>query len=145
LATAFIRGIGYRGIVDLDWRFDSRDGQYKLLDFNPRVGANFGMFETDTGIDVVRAMHLDLTGRPIPDGTMNEGQSLIVEHLDIASRLAARRERQPNASKAERGKTRFSWLALDDPLPVTAAAALSGRLAVAKLGTTFHRRGGRRA
>ena len=36
-----LKAIGYAGIVDLDYRFDKRDGQYKLLDFNPRIGANF--------------------------------------------------------------------------------------------------------
>ena len=29
-----------------------RDGEYKLLDFNPRVGAQFRLFETADGIDV---------------------------------------------------------------------------------------------
>jgi hypothetical protein len=24
--------------MDLDYRFDKRDGQHKLLDFNPRIG-----------------------------------------------------------------------------------------------------------
>jgi hypothetical protein len=30
------------------------------LDFNPRVGAQFRLFEDDAGSDVVRALHLDL-------------------------------------------------------------------------------------
>ena len=38
LSTELCRNLGYRGIVDLDWRLDVRDGRYKLLDFNPRVG-----------------------------------------------------------------------------------------------------------
>ncbi|GAA1357134.1 hypothetical protein GCM10009612_24680 [Streptomyces beijiangensis] len=38
LAAQFIKQIGFSGVVDLDLRFDRRDGQYKLLDFNPRMG-----------------------------------------------------------------------------------------------------------
>ncbi|MHA6764289.1 carboxylate--amine ligase [Streptacidiphilus sp. PAMC 29251] len=38
-AAEFCRRIGYRGVADLDWRLDRRDGQYKLVDFNPRTGA----------------------------------------------------------------------------------------------------------
>src|SRR6266566_2494689 len=40
-AEAMLKVIGFCGIVDLDYRRDERDGRYKLLDFNPRVGANF--------------------------------------------------------------------------------------------------------
>lgn len=66
LAKLFCAQVGYRGIFDIDWRLGQRTGRYYLLDFNPRVGAQFRMFEDDAGIDVVRAMHLDLSGRPIP-------------------------------------------------------------------------------
>ena len=38
MAERFCEQIGFHGIADLDWRFDRRDGQYKLVDFNPRVG-----------------------------------------------------------------------------------------------------------
>ena len=66
LTASLCRSTGLRGIAALDWRMDLRDGRYYLLDFNPRVGMNFRLFETSDGLDVVRAMHLDLTGRPLP-------------------------------------------------------------------------------
>ncbi len=43
IARLFVR-LGYRGIADLDLRQDPRDGSYKLLDFNPRLGAQFRLF-----------------------------------------------------------------------------------------------------
>ncbi len=73
LAARFIKQIGFTGIIDLDLRFDRRDGQYKLLDFNPRMGAQFRLFESESGVDVVRAMHLDLTGRTVPKGNSAPG------------------------------------------------------------------------
>ncbi|WP_406288150.1 ATP-grasp domain-containing protein [Embleya sp. NBC_00896] len=84
------RAIGYRGPADLDWRLDLRDGRYKLVDFNPRLGAQFRMFETGCGLDVVRALHLDLTGRPIPAGAQREGRRYVAEHLDVAAFAAYR-------------------------------------------------------
>ena len=60
-----LKAIAYSGIMDIDYRLDKRDGRYKLLDFNPRIGANFRMFEDRAGMDVVRALHLDLTGRSV--------------------------------------------------------------------------------
>ena len=47
--TGLLAALGFRGIVDLDLRFDPRDGQYKLLDFNPRLGAQFRLFEDTAG------------------------------------------------------------------------------------------------
>jgi D-aspartate ligase len=72
----------YSGIVDLDLRFDTRDGQYKLLDFNPRLGAQFRLFEDTSGVDVVRAAYLDLTGQPIPEGKLVVGRRFLVENCD---------------------------------------------------------------
>ena len=37
LARRFLGQVGYRGIVDLGFRFDARDQRYKLLDVNPRI------------------------------------------------------------------------------------------------------------
>src|SRR6201999_2180009 len=65
-ATRFLRRAGYRGVIDLDLRIDPRDGEAKLLDANPRFGAQFRMFRGDRGVDVAVAAHLDLTGRPVP-------------------------------------------------------------------------------
>lgn len=73
IAARFIKQIGFSGVIDLDLRFDRRDGRYKLLDFNPRMGAQFRLFENEAGIDVVRAMHLDLTGRAVPEGNSSPG------------------------------------------------------------------------
>jgi len=86
-AEKLLRSVEYSGIMDIDYRLDGRDGQYKLLDFNPRIGANFRMFEQESGLDVVRAQHLDLTGRPLPDSPMVEGRKLVVEPYDAAASL----------------------------------------------------------
>ncbi|MFH9981254.1 ATP-grasp domain-containing protein [Streptomyces sp. NPDC017179] len=118
LAARFIKQIGFTGIVDLDLRFDRRDGQYKLLDFNPRMGAQFRLFESDSGVDVVRAMHLDLTGRPVPEGEQRTGHRYVVENIDLPALLAYRRSgyTTPHAPARASG-TELAWLAGDDPLP----------------------------
>jgi predicted ATP-grasp superfamily ATP-dependent carboligase len=127
------RAVGYRGIADLDWRLDLRDGRYKLVDFNPRLGAQFRMFETAGGLDVLRALHLDLTGRPIPAAGQREGRRYVAEHLDVAAFAAYRGRvglaRRP-ATAPGRGGVEAAWLAYDDPLPaaVTAVRALGPAL-----------------
>ncbi|NED71106.1 ATP-grasp domain-containing protein [Streptomyces sp. SID9944] len=118
LAARFVKEIGFTGIVDLDLRFDRRDGQYKLLDFNPRMGAQFRLFESGAGVDVVRAMHLDLTGRPVPEGEQRAGHRFVVENIDLPALLAYRRSgyTTPHAPARASG-TELAWLAGDDPLP----------------------------
>ncbi|MEU0024996.1 ATP-grasp domain-containing protein [Streptomyces sp. NPDC006335] len=118
LAARFVKQIGYTGIIDLDLRFDRRDGQYKLLDFNPRMGAQFRLFESESGVDVVRAMHLDLTGRAVPEGEQRAGHRYVVENIDLPALLAYRRSgyTTPHAPTRPSG-TELAWFAGDDPLP----------------------------
>lgn len=80
--TGLLGTIGFRGIVDLDLRLDPRDGQYKLLDFNPRLGAQFRLFEDTAGLDVARAAYLDLTGQPMAGHGMVTGRRFLVENYD---------------------------------------------------------------
>jgi predicted ATP-grasp superfamily ATP-dependent carboligase len=121
LSVGLCRDIGYRGVADLDWRFDRRDGQYKLVDFNPRMGAQFKMFETESGLDVLRAMHLDLTGREVPWARPALGKGIRIEHLDLPSAFAYRRSHATAPKGAEIGpRAERAWLAADDPLPFLA-------------------------
>lgn len=124
-ASEFCRKLDYRGAADLDWRLDVRDGHYKLLDFNPRTGAQFRVFENERGVDVVRAMHLDLTGRPIPMAPQREPRTFVVGQLDLPSALcAAWRERRlpPGLLLGEllSRDVERAWLCRDDPLPAAA-------------------------
>ncbi|MEU3746795.1 MULTISPECIES: ATP-grasp domain-containing protein [Streptomyces] len=123
LAADLCRRIGYSGAADLDWRYDRRDERYKLVDFNPRTGAQFRLFENVAGVDVVRAMHLDLTGRDVPQGPQVDGRVFVAGQLDLPSVLAWLREehRLPSAllpgPEAER-----AWLSREDPLPAAVEA-----------------------
>lgn len=118
LAGQFCKSVGFQGIADLDWRYDRRDGRYKLLDFNPRMGAQFRLFESAAGIDVVRAQHLDLTGQDIPRAPQREAHRFIVENIDLPALLAYRRSgyTTPHAPARASG-TELAWLARDDLKP----------------------------
>jgi predicted ATP-grasp superfamily ATP-dependent carboligase len=117
--------LGYQGILDLDFRLDPVAGTYHLLDFNPRPGAQFRLFTDRAGLDVVRALHLDLTGRPVPATAPAPGRVLRVENYALLSALTApggrpgRARRQPLYVRAPRaGET--AWFAADDPAPFLA-------------------------
>jgi D-aspartate ligase len=130
------REVGYRGVIDIGFRYDERDGLYKLLDVNPRVGATFRLFvDRDTGMDVVRALYLDLTGQPVPAGRTPVGRKWLLDPWDVKSCLTYRRDGRLTLrgwARAYRGVEELAWLAKDDPLPFL---ALAGHVAAKR----FHR------
>ncbi|MEU3313295.1 ATP-grasp domain-containing protein [Streptomyces sp. NPDC006662] len=81
--------LGYEGILDLDFRRDER-GTFRLVDFNPRPGAQFRLFTDDTGLDVVRAMYLDLTHQHVPQRTGGPGRVFVTENYALLATLRTR-------------------------------------------------------
>ncbi len=112
--------LGFQGICNLDYRWDPRDGQYKLLSFNPRLGAQFRLFSDGAGIDVVVASHLDLTGRPISSGAPLTGRRLLVENYEPGAALSHRRIGELNLVSwvtSLRQVDEMAWFARDDLAP----------------------------
>ncbi|MEU5218797.1 ATP-grasp domain-containing protein [Streptomyces sp. NPDC020807] len=120
-ARELLDALGYRGVCDLDFRLDRSTGAYHLLDFNPRPGAQFRLFTDAEGLDVVRAAHLDLTGRAVPPHSPAYGRRFVVENYAALSLLASPRPRPPAVSDAPgRRRTERAWFAVDDPAPAFA-------------------------
>lgn len=116
----FMKAIGYRGILDIGYRFDTRDGQYKVLDVNPRIGCTFRLFTAVNGMDVARAFYLDMTGRPVPTAPGAEGRKWIVEDFDLFSALRGHLDGTLTLKgwvESLRGVQETACFALDDPLP----------------------------
>ncbi|WP_424213282.1 ATP-grasp domain-containing protein [Streptomyces sp. BI20] len=80
------RLLRYQGILDLDFRRDER-GAFRLVDFNPRPGAQFRLFTEDGGLDVVRALYLDLTGQRVPAPSGGPGRRFVAENYALMSRV----------------------------------------------------------
>ena len=66
IAERFCRRSASAGSPTLTGGWTSGMASTSWLTFNPRVGNQFRLFETEKGIDVVRALYLDLTGRTCP-------------------------------------------------------------------------------
>ena len=117
---ALLRTIAYSGILDLDYRLDKRDGKYRLLDFNPRIGAQFRLFEDHSGIDVARALYLDLTGIRVPSSRPLEARSFIVEPYDLLASFSYFRQGRLTLREwwlSLKGTAELAWFSRDDPLP----------------------------
>ncbi|MFF7811974.1 ATP-grasp domain-containing protein [Streptomyces sp. NPDC007945] len=120
LARGLLEALGHRGVCDLDFRLDRDTGAYHLLDFNPRPGAQFRLFSDHQGLDVVRALHLDLTDRPVPPLSPAYGRRFVVENYAALSLLASPRRRYAPEPGTARQPAERAWCAADDPAPALA-------------------------
>ncbi len=120
MTARFMKAIGYEGILDIGYRRDARDGQYKVLDVNPRIGCTFRLFAGTGGMDVARVLYLDLTGQPVPASGPFPGRKWMVEDFDLISALRLWREGAITWSewrKSFDGVEESACFAMDDPLP----------------------------
>jgi len=130
-AVGFLQALGYQGIVDMGFRFDRRTGEYNLLDVNPRIGGAFRLFVDTNGLDVAKALYLDLTNQEVHAGPPSEGRRWLKEDSDMVAFRQYRRLNEISLGSwlrslrgVEEGAT-FSWR---DPMPfVGTFAQLAGQ------------------
>ena len=129
----FMKAVGYQGILDIGYRLDPRDGQYKVLDINPRVGQAFRLFVAENDHDVVKALYLDLTGQPQPPSVPREGRRWLIEDYDLISSLHYFQEgtlRPWEWLRSFRGVQEGAWFSWRDPAPLMLMSKRLGRRAV---------------
>ncbi|MBI3005430.1 MAG: carboxylate--amine ligase [Ignavibacteriales bacterium] len=137
LTKRFMKAINYRGILDIGFRYDWRDGQYKVLDVNPRIGATFRLFVGENGMDVVRALYLDLTGQTVPSSAQREGRKWIVEDKDILSTYHYLREGKLTVKewfRSMKGIEEAGYFSIDDLRPFLAMVASHLRKMLIRIG-----------
>ena len=118
--VTFMKAIGYKGILDIGYRYDPRDGQYKVLDINPRVGQAFRIFVSQDDTDVIKTLYRHMTGKPTTLVKRREGRRWVIENYDLESSLDYWREGTltikmwlTSFRKLEEG----AWFCLKDPMP----------------------------
>lgn len=123
-----LEGLGHRGIFSAEFKYDDRDGLFKLLEVNSRPWW-FVEFASLCGADVCRLAVLDALGLPVPDaGPYRVGRRFVHLGLDFRAFLHLRGEGRLGAlswlrSVAGASGTIFRW---KDPMPAV-------RLLAAKL------------
>ena len=120
ITTDFMRSIGYRGILDIGYRLDPRDGLYKVLDINPRVGQAFRLFVAENDMDVVKSLYLDLTGQKMFPIIPREGRRWVIEDFDIISSFHYYQEGTLKLGEWLRSFRRLeegAWFNWKDPFP----------------------------
>ena len=125
ITRKFMSAIGYRGIVDIGFRFDQRTGEYKIMDLNPRIGSSFRLFAGADGMDVARLSYLHQTGCAVPCSTAVEGRKWLTEDFDLLSTVRSLRDGTFSFGSwlgSFKGVQELACFAVDDPLPAFAMA-----------------------
>jgi D-aspartate ligase len=114
-----MQSVGYRGCVGIGWRYDLRDGLYKLLDVNARISGVFRLFAGTNDLDVVRVCYLDLTGQPVGQTELQPGRKWMLEEDILVSLREMRQGRLGPVAwwRSMRGVRESQWFARDDPAP----------------------------
>ncbi len=119
IAARFLRGIGYTGLVEIEFKRDPRDGRYKMLDVNPRTWA-WHSLSRRAGIDFPYLAWLQASGEPVPPVRARAGAAWVHMARDvIAAHLEMRRGRLSLAEyvRSLRGPLEFAAFAPDDLFP----------------------------
>lgn len=88
LSERFLRASNYYGLVELEYKLDSRDGQYKLLDVNARTWG-YHSLGAHAGVDFSYMLYADQVGMPVSRCTSRSGVAWMRMTTDLPAALMA--------------------------------------------------------
>lgn len=126
IAERFLGLIDYYGLAEVEFMQDPRDGNYKLIEVNPRVWG-WHTIAIASGVDLPYLLYQDMIGEQIdvklPIDHM-KWVRLITDVPTVLSEITKGRLRIGDYLKSMKGKKEFAVFALNDPLPFLAEVAL---------------------
>jgi predicted ATP-grasp superfamily ATP-dependent carboligase len=135
LSKRFLNAIDYYGLVELEYKQDPRDGQYKLLDVNARTWG-FHSLGGAAGVDFSYLLYADQVGEPISSCQGKPGVGWLRLLTDVPTAISDlfNGHTTPGEYLASLRKTRvesvFCW---KDPMPSIAEMVLLPYLIAKKL------------
>lgn len=128
----FLRKIDYYGLVEVEYKLDPRDGQYKLLDVNARTWGYHSLGES-AGVDFSYMQYADQLGIPLAACKAKPGVGWMRTTTDIPAALCALAAKDIDFRSYLRSLSTCSAdavFSLEDPLPGLAEIALIPYLAI---------------
>lgn len=122
----FIKAINYHGLVEIEYKRDHRDGQYKLLDVNARAWG-FHALGRAAGVDFAWMLYADRLGLPIDPVRAKPGVGWLRLLTDIPTAFSDMVHGYLSVGTYLRSlrstgiESVFAW---SDPLPAFADAAM---------------------
>jgi D-aspartate ligase len=125
-ALQFLRAIDYYGLVEIEFRLDPRDGQYKLLDVNARTWG-YHSLGSAADVDFSSMLFKDQIGENVPPVRAQPGVTWIRLATDFPVGILSVLRRQLAPWTYLKSVTTFnieSVFAFEDPLPSVVEMAM---------------------
>jgi predicted ATP-grasp superfamily ATP-dependent carboligase len=132
LGRRFFALSGLRGIGNVEFKRDSRDGQLKLIECNARLTAATELVRR-SGIDLLELVYSGATGKAATAPTARYGLHQWVPLNDLRAARAYRRTGElswPSWLRSLAGRQSFPLFSCSDPGPFLTAGAATGRRAL---------------
>jgi predicted ATP-grasp superfamily ATP-dependent carboligase len=92
MGLRFFQGVGLRGMGNVEFKRDPRDGQLKIIECNPRLTLADDMIMR-SGMNISLFIYNRLTGRPLPQmGPYRRGVRMVMPFSDFRAFLGYRRK-----------------------------------------------------
>jgi D-aspartate ligase len=132
LSERFLRAIDYYGLVELEYKLDPRDSQYKLLDVNARTWG-YHSIGARAGVDFSYMLYSDQVGLPVSVSKGRPGVAWVRTTTDLPAAMMAILAGDTNLKSYLRSLRNCNVEAVfspKDPLPGLAEVALIPYLAI---------------
>jgi predicted ATP-grasp superfamily ATP-dependent carboligase len=118
-ASRILSAINYRGLVEVEFKYDGRDGRYKLLDINPRCWTWHALGQK-AGVDFSYIAWLDAQGLPASRVQGRTGVRWVYASRDLAAaaiEMCRGRLSLTSYIRSLSGPATFPIFAADDVVP----------------------------
>jgi predicted ATP-grasp superfamily ATP-dependent carboligase len=118
-SVRLLAAMGFNGLVEVEFKKDSRDGKFKVLDVNPRVWGWHTLCGR-AGVDFPHLAWLLVRGEPIPNVRARAGERWVRLGADLSvsiQEILSGRLSLRSYLKSLRGSFECSMFAWDDLLP----------------------------
>ena len=132
LSNRFLRSVNYYGLVEVEFKLDPRDGQFKLLDINARTWG-YHALGTHAGVDFPSLLYRDQLSSPVEPCRGRAGVSWVRLLTDVPTGImdiAAGRLRFRDFWRSLRSFHIEAVFAREDPIPGLVEFALIPYLTV---------------
>lgn len=132
LGRQFFASAGLRGLGNVEFKRDERDGRLRLIECNPRLTAAAELVRR-SGVDLTEMVYAGALGRAQPAGPVEHGRYQWLPLQDLRALAGYRREGTLTTRSWARslvGRQTLPVFALSDPGPSMAQGVLTARRAV---------------
>lgn len=141
-ATALLTTVAFEGLVEVEFKFDARDDQFKVLDVNPRAWSWLALCES-SGCDLAVMMSCVAAGVAVTAAKALPGHAWMHTARDLvaAAHLMARGHiGLVDYLQSLRQKLTFASFAWDDPIPGLIELPLTAWRVISRAAASLWRR-----